>query len=546
MHDWRALRHLLFSLIIVIGAASLGACGGGGVGDVADGGIGGSGFIDEGGIGGSGISIGPISAFSSIIVNGIHYNTDEAEILMNHHPIALEQLHQGMIVEVLGEVSTEGDTGQAQRIDVKGSIFGPVSQLDLNTGRLIVLGQTVILDGDTLYGSNTNITELNIGDFVHISGLPGLNNNLHAGYLSKTSMPEAAEPPVHLQGYVQQLDEISQSFWVNDIQVSYQEALLTELELSNEAFVDIDGRLLINGLLAAQEIRPGLKFSEITGFRSITGIITAISDTETFLIGNQRVSVDTSTQYQFGVASDLSLGQSLLVMGDFHNNTQPVLHAHQIRFNSATSLRSQSQKVMLQAPIERLQADQLRLQVLGQDIQLLNTTRLLALQQQDQFFDVTHLSLGEEVIIQAFKDLQTQQLYAECLARYPASLHNGDVFLRAILQDANLDSRMIELQGVAVYIPSDAQIFNHLEVSLLLANYQQNLDTGPAIDLADLLSLSEQHPDSIIHVQGQWQSHILHAHTLMILRPDNYDFETEEAAEASSAVTLNSLFPVQQ
>ena len=86
----------------VVGAAALtlAACGGGG----SSGGIGGTGG-GSGGIGGTGVAYGTITAFGSVWVNGVEYNSSNATVRIDDTRAIRERPASGMVVRVDGSIS---------------------------------------------------------------------------------------------------------------------------------------------------------------------------------------------------------------------------------------------------------------------------------------------------------------------------------------------------------------------------------------------------------------------------------------------------------
>lgn len=61
-------------------------------------------------------ALGEIDGFGSVIVNGKHYETDNAEITVDGEPALEESLDTGMIVEVIAE---EGQDGKIHAKEVR-------------------------------------------------------------------------------------------------------------------------------------------------------------------------------------------------------------------------------------------------------------------------------------------------------------------------------------------------------------------------------------------------------------------------------------------
>lgn len=125
-------------------------------------GLGGTGAA-EGGLGGTGI-VGVITGFASICVNGleVHYDA-ETPVAADGKTASVKALAVGQLVAVQA-VGTE-DRLSARTISVIHAVVGPVSEVDSRTGRLAVLGQSVLVASD-----DTALNGLRTGDWVAVSG----------------------------------------------------------------------------------------------------------------------------------------------------------------------------------------------------------------------------------------------------------------------------------------------------------------------------------------------------------------------------------------
>ena len=122
--------HIKSLLITLILAFMLTSCGGGG-GNMAGGGIDGSGII----------SVGTISAFGSIVVNGTEFDTSNAAVIIGGEEIGVcddivrANLDVGRVVTVEGSVSENGIDFIADRIIHSENVKGPVvSMRDRDAG----------------------------------------------------------------------------------------------------------------------------------------------------------------------------------------------------------------------------------------------------------------------------------------------------------------------------------------------------------------------------------------------------------------------------
>ena len=138
----RRCRHLLAAAVAA--TSLIVACGGG---------------VDTGGTGApaQSYSAGRISGFGSIIVNGVHFDESAASIVdQDGVSRSRSELKLGMIVDIeAGPVTVDPATKKARsvasKIQIRDEIKGPVESVNLATGTLVVLGQPIAIDLDTVF-----------------------------------------------------------------------------------------------------------------------------------------------------------------------------------------------------------------------------------------------------------------------------------------------------------------------------------------------------------------------------------------------------------
>ena len=165
---------LIASAVALAVASGLTACGGGGGDSTA-------------GIGGTGITTtGTITGFGSIIVNGVHYDIDSAQIEKDGRRKAFRKnpntdLRIGMLVTVKGIDHGDG-TGTASEVIYRDEIQGPVANIDSVKDKFTVMGVDVSVDANTRFSrcgdddgkepkKGMNLAnDLKVNDRVEVSG----------------------------------------------------------------------------------------------------------------------------------------------------------------------------------------------------------------------------------------------------------------------------------------------------------------------------------------------------------------------------------------
>lgn len=157
----------------------------------AESGVGGTGFTDttfdgDEGVGGTGISFetadadegvggtgifGIISAFGSIVVNGVHIDYEpETPVSVDGEKGTPADFAIGQLVAV--EAQPMGERYQARTVEIQHAVVGPVSESDFDARTITVLGQVVkVRSSDRLPA---------VGEWVRVSGLRDIDEHVVA------------------------------------------------------------------------------------------------------------------------------------------------------------------------------------------------------------------------------------------------------------------------------------------------------------------------------------------------------------------------------
>ena len=174
---------------ITASLAELSGCGGGGASSIAG--------LSSGGTGS--FTSGVIMGLGSIIVNGIRYNNDSAQLISRDDGSTLNSsLSLGMVVSIQGSAVTPATTANglptavATKISLGSEWIGPIANINTGSSTFTVLGNTVDVLTTTIFsGSATSISDLNGATYAEIYGFVDITT----GHLQATHVAASTAQP---------------------------------------------------------------------------------------------------------------------------------------------------------------------------------------------------------------------------------------------------------------------------------------------------------------------------------------------------------------
>ncbi len=271
---------------------------------------------------------GVITGFGSVYVNGVEFFTDNATISIDGTPMDESALKVGMVVTLEGSVNPDG-TGQALAIRFADEVDGEVLANNVAVdGTLSIMGQTVHIDGDTVFESSdpNQLTpaDIQVGNIVEVSGFSSGDGNIYATRIEVKKAQRDPGDELTVKGVIANLDTSAQTFQIGQQTIDYSNANLDGLTApQNDLFVEVkstDG-FDANGVLLASEIEledDGDKRMELPEGEEleIAGAITKIVDAAKGLveINGQPVQLDGAELEGLALA-DLATGLKIKVEG---------------------------------------------------------------------------------------------------------------------------------------------------------------------------------------------------------------------------------------
>lgn len=283
--------------------ALLAACGGGGGGTPPPGG-------DSSTAAGA-IAYGTITAFGSVWVNGVEYETTGAEVRIDDNPGGADDLRVGMVVRIDGSAEDRS----ASAITVDDAVKGRVEAVP-DANRIIVMGQTIRIDAQTAF--DNGIVPVT-GDYVEVHGLVAGEGTIAAGYVERKSA--LANPPFAVKGLVKNHDAAAQSFAIGTLLVRYG-AGTTVSDMPGGSWnglqIEVKGASCagnpVCGTLSASKVEPDGLGVDDTPHTEFEGYVTRLTAAG-FVLGAQAVVVTPATRWEGGLASEIGIGTKLEVEG---------------------------------------------------------------------------------------------------------------------------------------------------------------------------------------------------------------------------------------
>ncbi|MDJ0784762.1 MAG: DUF5666 domain-containing protein [Desulfosarcinaceae bacterium] len=341
------------SLLFILTAFVLVACGGGG---------GGGSSSDNTTSGSSALFTGPIEGFGSIILNGVRFDTDEAEFETEDSPTASQDdLRVGMVVTVQGTLSDDGTTGTAERVYYEDDVEGPITSVTASSNgfskTITVLGWLVRIERDTTVFDDSDpgftYEELDIDDVgavVEVSGEPDAQGNLVATYIERKSTDASGyladpEAEFEIKGVIENLDTGSETFRLAGLTVDFGNATLDDLEnapggvLEDGLMVEVKGRDISGDVMTATWVEVknrGLGDDDIDKVE-VEGYVTGLDlVSQRFEIRGQAVDY-AAAEFKGGSLMDLENDAHVEAEGRLSNG---ILVAFEVKFKATLKLEA--------------------------------------------------------------------------------------------------------------------------------------------------------------------------------------------------------------
>lgn len=213
--------------------------------------------IVSGGDRNAGASVGPVSGFGSVFVNGVEFDTDGLNGAVSGNDGVTTEcgsqrtevfcLREGMILRVEGEWRTAG-RGTADSLEYDDTFRGQAAGIALSlTGERLdfsIYGQALFATTQTVF-SGTTMEALANGDFVRVSAFRLPNGRYRASFIGV--IPQTLQDvEIEVNPAGGSVDAGLNQFESNGYTVTYDESVfaggITESDLEDGGFFEVEGR----------------------------------------------------------------------------------------------------------------------------------------------------------------------------------------------------------------------------------------------------------------------------------------------------------------
>ena len=252
-----------------------------------------------GGIGGSGVisySVGTLTGFGSVLINGSRFDTTTADFLVNGQPAVQNQLRVGM--QLTAQV--DFDTAAADQVDYTAALIGPIDSAPDVSGRFQVLSRTIVIGAGTVLDSLIS-TDLVPGRAIEISGVTDANGDLIASYIRP-----AVNSELQVAGTVSSVGDNQQRITVRNINITLEQADVSSLNgtpLAPGTAVIVTAMAnqynASTNTLTASSVAPGISIAQTEDARiELTGFVQTFDSVSSFSVDGLQVTTSTATQYE--------------------------------------------------------------------------------------------------------------------------------------------------------------------------------------------------------------------------------------------------------
>lgn len=348
-------------------------------------------------------AVGTITGFGSVIVNGTKFDDSAASITMGDAVATRDRLRIGMMVQVRGRINADG-TGVANSIQYNNCVQGPITAMNQVQNTVMVLGQTVQVDDDTVFDGVTlrDMNSFAVDDLVEVScHLDRANNRLRATRMERLGSFQNGISALDVKGTVSNLNLAAGTCTIDGLTVNFAGIAAGSLPagLANGMTIEASGSSFASGILTADRLRDRdrdrISYPDGDGLE-IEGYVSNFVSISNFEVAGQMIDA-TNAVIKNGTLADLRNGLKVEAEGTMSNG---VLVASVVVIKLQTNVR-------VEAGMQAKDSAQGTITLLGRAIKVNADTLLrdrLGSSNQPTSITLAALNLADRLEVNAYKD----------------------------------------------------------------------------------------------------------------------------------------------
>ncbi len=283
---------------------------------------------------------GVITGFGSVFVNGVEYETTNANVNIDGVENAQggdAGLKLGMVVSLSGDAT--GANGNAVSISFNDEVEGMVTTLPVSNGTggytLTVMGLTINMDEDTVFENAVDgtlaISDIVIGNIVEVSGYSAGDGTVWATRVEMKSNARADGDTVELKGVIRDLSADGSTFTIGAMVLSITNAVLAEneittlsdgmlIETKSDVALDGNGVMIVTEIDVKSEMKKRVETDGNDEEVEVEGVITAGITNSAFDVNGSTVIFDANTRFVHGAEANIATGVKIKVKGVVDTN----------------------------------------------------------------------------------------------------------------------------------------------------------------------------------------------------------------------------------
>lgn len=302
------------------------------------------------------VSSGAITGFGSVKLTGKEYQTQNSAFVVDGQAGVEADLKIGMVVTVNGLLFSDG-TRTASIITQEDVVEGEIQAIPGTNDRLVILGQTVLIDNGTVFDNNIvpqNITGLAVGDLVEVNGFVTGKGLIRATRIEKKGPPVTCE----VNGIVENHNSGLQTITIGALTVNYAGADISDMPNPavnpwNDLLVEVKGNpcTQVAAPFLATKVEPEGINAVDADEAEVEGAITLFNSAASFSVRGVPVVTNAKTIFEGGDPGDLALGVEVEVEGVLANG---VLTAEEVSFRDNVEIEGDAATVNAGGPTPNL------------------------------------------------------------------------------------------------------------------------------------------------------------------------------------------------